>query len=207
MKQSLARVVKRAIDVVVALGMLALLSPVMAVIALLVRVRLGRPVLFRQTRPGRDGVSFEIVKFRTMRDATDANGEPLSDAERMTPLGRRLRSWSLDELPEFVNVLRGDMSLVGPRPLLPEYLDHYTPRQARRHEVRPGVTGLAQLNGRNATTWEERLELDVQYVEQWSLALDFRLLARTVGAVLKREGINADGHATMPRFGESSEQI
>jgi lipopolysaccharide/colanic/teichoic acid biosynthesis glycosyltransferase len=200
MKGTWARLVKRALDIAVSLCVLVVLSPLIAGVALLVRWRLGSPVLFRQSRPGRDGVPFEIIKFRTMRSTTDASGRLLSDAERMTSFGKRLRSWSLDELPEFVNVLRGDMSLVVPRPLLPEYLEHYTPRQARRHEVRPGVTGLAQLNGRNLTTWQERLELDVKYVDEWSLSLDLRLLAQTISAVLTRKGITAEGHETMPLF-------
>jgi sugar transferase EpsL len=194
------RAVKRGVDVVGALGALTVLSPIMAVVALLIRLRLGPPVLFRQPRPGKDGVLFNLLKFRTMSDARDADGRLLPDAERLTPLGRRLRRWSLDELPQFVNVLRGDMSLVGPRPLLPEYLGRYTPRQARRHEMRPGITGVAQLAGRNNTTWAERLERDVWYVEHWSLALDCKLIVRTLAAVVRRTGISAEGHATMPRL-------
>lgn len=192
--------VKRCVDVVGAALAIAALSPVIGLVALGVRLRLGRPVLFRQPRPGKDGVLFDLVKFRTMSDARDSAGKLLPDSERLTPLGRRLREWSLDELPEFANVLRGDMSLVGPRPLLPEYLGHYTPRQARRHAVRPGITGLAQLNGRNLTTWSERLELDVEYVDNWSLMLDLKLMARTLAAVVRRTGISAEGHATMPLF-------
>lgn len=185
---------KRAIDVIgSALGLAVALVP-MAVIAVAVRFTMGSPVLFRQARPGRGGDLFEVTKFRTMR-AGDG-----SDAERLTRLGRWLRSTSLDELPELWNVLVGDMSLVGPRPLLVEYLDLYSDRQARRHEVRPGLTGLAQVAGRNLVDWDERLDLDVQYVEQRSLSLDLRILGRTVLAVLRREGISAEGEATMRPF-------
>ena len=187
---------KRGLDVVIAVVALAILSPVLAAIAVAVRLRMGRPVLFGQLRPGLHGHPFTIYKFRTMR-AGDG-----SDASRLTPLGRRLREWSLDELPELFNVLRGDMSLVGPRPLLPEYLDRYTPTQARRHDVRPGVTGWAQVNGRNASTWDDRLALDVWYVDHRTLGLDLRILARTLGAVARRRGISAPGHATMPKLGE-----
>jgi lipopolysaccharide/colanic/teichoic acid biosynthesis glycosyltransferase len=185
---------KRALDVVGAsLGLLVAGIP-MAVIAIALRLTMGSPVLFRQERPGRHGAPFTILKFRTMR----AGDGP--DAERLTALGRRLRSTSLDELPELWNVLRGDMSLVGPRPLLMEYLDLYTPRQARRHEVRPGLTGLAQVAGRNLVHWEERFELDVQYVDTRTLALDLRIIGRTVASVLRREGISGEGEATMAPF-------
>jgi sugar transferase EpsL len=163
------RLAKRGIDVVGSALALVVLSPLIAVVAIAVRARLGDPVLFRQLRAGKDGALFHLVKFRTMTEARDAEGRLLPDADRLTPLGQRLRAWSLDELPELVNVLRGDMSLVGPRPLLPEYLDRYTDRQARRHTVRPGITGLAQVNGRNLTTWADRLELDVWYVDHQSL--------------------------------------
>ena len=164
-----------------------------------VRVCLGRPVFFRQPRPGLHGRPFALVKFRTMRAGTG------SDAERLTRFGRFLRTTSLDELPELWNVLRGDMSLVGPRPLLMQYLERYTPEQARRHEMKPGITGWAQVNGRNALTWDERFALDVWYVDHWSLALDLRILARTLGAILRRKGITAPGSATMPEFGVKSE--
>ena len=191
---------KRAVDLVV--GSLALigLSPVIASVAAAIRLRMGRPVLFRQLRPGRDGELFTIFKFRTMASAVGATGEPLPDEERLTPLGRKLREWSLDELPELVNVLRGEMSLVGPRPLLPEYLAHYTPAHARRHEVRPGMTGWAQVNGRNATSWAERLDMDVWYVDHWSLRLDLQILLRTLRTVFVRGGIAHEGHVTMPKF-------
>ena len=185
---------KRIIDLTLGSAALLLAAVPMAVIAVTIRVTMGGPVLFRQARPGLHGRSFHLYKFRTMR-----NG-PGSDAERMTRLGALLRSTSLDELPELLNVIRGDMSLVGPRPLLPAYLDRYTPEQARRHDVRPGITGLAQVNGRNALEWEERFRLDVLYVDTWSLALDARLLARTVRSVIAREGISAEGHVTMPEF-------
>lgn len=190
---------KRLLDIVGALFLLILLLPALLVVAVLVRARLGSPVLFRQARPGKGGRPFTMVKFRTM--AVPVAGAPVApDAERLTPFGRRLRASSLDELPELWNVLRGEMSLVGPRPLLMAYLDRYTPEQTRRHEVRPGLTGWAQVNGRNATTWEERLRLDVWYVDNRTVALDLRILLRTVGLVLTRDGINAPGEATMGEF-------
>ncbi|HET7584809.1 MAG TPA: sugar transferase [Gemmatimonadaceae bacterium] len=192
--------VKRAMDLAAALAALVLLSPVMLLAALAVRIALGKPVLFRQTRPGLHGRPFVLYKFRTMRNATAPDGTPLPDAERLTPLGRLLRSTSVDELPEMWNVLKGDLSLVGPRPLLMEYLPLYTPEQARRHDVRPGVTGWAQVNGRNALTWEEKLALDVWYVDHRGTALDLRILLRTLKQVIVRHGISHQGHATMERF-------
>ena len=192
--------VKRTFDVVAASVLLVALAPVMAIVALLVVVKLGRPVLFRQERPGRNGALFTLYKFRTMREAYDESGAPLPDAERLTPFGAWLRRTSLDELPELWNVLKGDMSLVGPRPLLVSYLPHYSPRQARRHEVRPGLTGWAQVNGRNALSWEERFELDVWYVDNRSFWLDLKILARTLARVVKGDGIAAPGSVTMPRF-------
>jgi lipopolysaccharide/colanic/teichoic acid biosynthesis glycosyltransferase len=194
--------VKRAFDIATAGTALVVLAPVMAVVALAVLLRHGRPVLFVQQRPGLDGVPFRLYKFRTMRNACAADGRPLPDEQRLTRLGRVLRATSLDELPELVNVLRGDMSIVGPRPLLPDYLSHYTPSQARRHEVRPGITGLAQVNNRNATTWDERLTTDVWYVDNWSLGLDLRIVMRTVPRVFAGAGVRQEGHATMPRFDE-----
>ncbi|GAB4459012.1 MAG: sugar transferase [Anaerolineae bacterium] len=185
---------------------LLLLAPFLAVIALLVRVKLGAPVLFRQQRPGLHGRPFTIYKFRTMTDARDAKGQFLPDADRLTAFGRLLRRTSLDELPELFNVLRGEMSLVGPRPLLMQYLDRYTPEQARRHEVRPGITGWAQVNGRNALTWEEKFALDVWYVDHQSLWLDLKIILLTIWSVLRREGISQQGHATMPEF-VGTEQI
>lgn len=191
---------KRALDIVVAAVGLILLSPVIALVAWQVRRELGSPVLFRQVRPGLDGQPFEMVKFRTMKDAKDARGNLLPDSERLTPFGRFLRSSSLDELPELWNVLKGDMSLVGPRPLLMEYLPLYSPEQARRHEVRPGVTGWAQVNGRNSLSWEEKFKLDVWYVDNQSPWLDIKILFMTVKKVLVRDGISADGEATMSKF-------
>ena len=191
---------KRLFDLIVAGCGLLLLSPLLVLIAWQVGRRLGSPVLFRQQRPGRDGIPFVIVKFRTMRDAVDAHGEPLADAERLTPFGRALRATSLDELPELWNVLRGDMSLVGPRPLLMEYLPLYSAEQFRRHAVRPGITGLAQVSGRNALSWEEKFRLDVWYVDHRSFWLDLKILWRTLHKVMTREGISAQGEATMPKF-------
>ena len=195
---------KRVFDVVVSATALVVLAPVMGLIALAVWRTMGRPVLFRHVRPGLHGKPFVMYKFRTMRDLRDAAGELLPDETRLTPFGRWLRATSLDELPELLNVLRGEMSLVGPRPLLMEYLERYTPEQARRHEVKPGITGWAQIHGRNNLSWEERLRLDVWYVDHWSLWLDLKILWRTLWMVLRREGISAQGHATMPRFGERS---
>jgi len=191
---------KRVLDILGAGTGLLLLSPVLLVVSLLILRQMGRPVFFRQIRPGLHGRPFGMVKFRTMRDALDAEGNPLPDSERLTRLGRFLRSSSLDELPELWNVLRGEMSLVGPRPLLMEYLPLYSPFQARRHEVRPGVTGWAQVNGRNAITWDEKFALDVWYVDNQSLWLDLRIIGLTIRKVLRREGISAAGEATMPKF-------
>lgn len=190
---------KRVADVVVAAVLLVLVTPLLIVVAALVAMGLGRPVLFRQCRAGLHGQPFEMVKFRTMRPPNLSVGL-VGDRDRLTPLGRWLRATSLDELPTLWNVLRGDMSLVGPRPLLPEYLSRYSPRQARRHEVRPGVTGLAQVRGRNSLNWEEKLEFDVRYVESHNLRVDLSILAATVRTVLRREGINAAGSATAPEF-------
>ncbi len=196
---------KRLFDVIGASLALVLLSPLIAAIAVIVRTRTGSPVFFRQIRPGRNGEPFEIIKFRTMTDERAADGELLPDEERMVDAGRRLRRWSLDELPELVNVVAGDMSLVGPRPLLMEYMSRYTAEQARRHEVRPGVTGLAQVSGRNDLPWERRFELDVWYVDNWSMWLDLKILWRTVGQVVTGRGISEQGSATMTPFDGSSE--
>lgn len=190
---------KRVIDVAVAGVALALTSPLQGLVAIMVRRDVGAPVLFRQVRPGLHGEPFELLKFRTMR-AVDRERGLVDDVDRLTPLGRRLRSTSLDELPTLWNVLRGDMSLVGPRPLLVEYLTLYSPEQQHRHDVRPGLTGLAQVSGRNSIGWDERLRLDLQYVRKHSLRGDLRIILRTIGAVLRREGITAEGDATMPRF-------
>jgi lipopolysaccharide/colanic/teichoic acid biosynthesis glycosyltransferase len=181
--------VKRAIDIVASLSALIVLSPVLLAVALLVRVRLGSPVLFRQVRPGLNERLFEMIKFRSMRDALGHDGWPLPDAERLTPLGRWLRSTSLDELPELWNVLKGDMSLVGPRPLLVEYIGYYTDEEQARFSVRPGITGLAQINGRNETSWDARLAYDICYARGYSLGLDLRILFKTVAKVIRRDGV------------------
>ena len=191
---------KRILDLLLSAGALLVLLPLLLGLGALVRLRLGSPVLFRQPRPGFGGRIFTLCKFRTMTGARDEAGRLLADADRLPPFGRWLRATSFDELPTLWNVLRGDMSLVGPRPLLVEYLPLYTPEQARRHEVRPGVTGWAQVNGRNALSWEKKFELDVWYVTHRSLALDLRILALTVAKVLRREGVAAAGEATMTRF-------
>ena len=191
---------KRACDLALVLVTAPCWLPVVSVVALIVRTQVGRPVLFRQARPGRDGRLFMMVKFRTMTDARDGRGELLPDDLRITPWGRLLRGWSLDELPELWNVLRGEMSLVGPRPLLVRYLDRYTVEQSRRHEVRPGITGLAQVNGRNALGWEDRFALDVRYVDTCSFGLDIRILLRTIGNVAARRGISQPGHVTAQEF-------
>jgi lipopolysaccharide/colanic/teichoic acid biosynthesis glycosyltransferase len=194
------RVGKRALDVAISLAALVLLAPLLAAVAALVRLRLGSPVLFRQQRPGRDGIGFTILKFRTMTDTRGRDGRLLSDAERLTPFGRLLRATSVDELPELWNVLRGEMSLVGPRPLLVQYLSRYSPHQARRHEARPGITGLAQVSGRPAISWNEKYALDVEYVDSASLALDVKILALTLWRVVAREGISQPGHVTAEEF-------
>lgn len=199
-------VAKRAFDLFVAVPLLVVLSPAMALLALAVRLFMGSPVIFRQARPGLHGKPFTIYKFRTMTDAHDAQGNLLPNEQRLTRFGRFLRSTSLDELPELFNVLKGEMSLVGPRPLHTRYLDRYTPEQARRHEVRPGITGWAQVNGRNALTWEQKFEHDVWYVDNRSLGLDFKILWLTALSVLRREGINAEGHVTMPEFRGSHQE-
>lgn len=191
---------KRAIDLILTLVTAPLWLPAMLLTAALVWTRLGRPVLFRQERPGLRGRGFELIKFRTMTDARGPSGQLLADAERLTPFGKWLRASSLDELPELINVLRGDMSLVGPRPLLMKYLPKFSPNHGRRHEVRPGITGLAQISGRNALSWDDRLDLDVEYVDSASPILDFKILLRTVGTVFLRRGITAEGAATMPEF-------
>lgn len=192
--------IRRAVDIVVASIVVAVTAPAMLVIALLVRWRLGAPVIFRQQRPGLHGKPFIMFKFRTLTDARDEHGNVLSDEARATRLGRFLRSTSLDELPEFLNVLKGDMSLVGPRPLMMQYLGRYSPAQARRHEVKPGVTGLAQVTGRNALTWEEKFALDVRYVDDQSFRLDCWILAKTVSQVLKFRDAAAEGFVSAPEF-------
>ena len=191
---------KRLLDLVLTVPALIILSPLLIVLGFLVRLKLGSPVLFRQMRPGLNEIPFVMLKFRTMSDARDEHGELLPDAQRLTRFGVFLRKSSIDELPEIINVLKGDMSLVGPRPLLMQYLDRYTPEQARRHEVKPGITGWAQIHGRNALTWEEKFKLDVWYVDHWSLWLDIKILIVTVWKILRREGINQPGQATMEEF-------
>jgi sugar transferase EpsL len=191
---------KRLFDLLLAVPGLVVLSPLLAVLALLIRWRLGVPILFRQARPGHLGRPFTLYKFRTMTNERDRDGRLLGDAERLTGLGRLMRSFSLDDLPNAFNVLRGEMSVVGPRPLLMEYLDRYTPEQARRHLVLPGITGWAQVNGRNDLSWEDKFRLDVWYVDHWSLRLDLKILALTAWKVLRREGISQAGYATAPEF-------
>lgn len=196
---------KRLLDIVIASSALVLLSPVYALVAYKVKKNLGSPVLFRQVRPGLNGKPFEMIKFRSMKDAVDAQGNPLPDSERLTPFGQMLRSSSLDEMPELWNVIKGEMSIVGPRPLLMEYLPFYNEQQAKRHNVRPGITGYAQVNGRNAISWEKKFELDTWYVENRSLWLDFKIMLKTVQKVLSKDDISAEGEATMSKFTGTSE--
>ena len=191
---------KRAFDLIAVIVTAPLWVPLLGTVALLVRIKLGAPIFFRQARPGLGAEIFELVKFRTMLDTRDHEGRPLPDAARLAPFGRWLRATSLDELPELWNVLRGEMSLVGPRPLLVQYLERYSSRQTRRHEVRPGLTGLAQVMGRNGLSWEEKFEWDVRYVETHGCGLDAKILLLTIKAVLLREGVSAEGEATMPEF-------
>lgn len=193
-------IVKRLFDIIVASILAFLFAPIIMIIALLVWHKLGSPILFRQTRPGLHGRPFEMIKFRTMRNDYDEDGAPLSDAQRLTRFGKLLRATSLDELPELWNVIKGEMSLVGPRPLLMEYLPLYSPKQSRRHEVRPGLTGWAQVNGRNSLSWEERFELDLFYVDNRTLLLDIKIIWLTIRSVLSREGVNTKEGLTMPLF-------
>ena len=206
MKRIYTGVPKRALDIAVSGLMLVVLSPLLALLSVLVRVKLGSPVLFRQLRPGRFGVPFTIYKLRSMTDARDAKGELMPDSVRLTKFGEFLRRTSLDELPELLNVLKGDMSLVGPRPLLTEYLSRYSPEQARRHDVLPGITGWAQINGRNAISWERKFAADLWYVDHLSLRLDIWILFVTMWRVVRREGISQPHHATMPEF-KGSEKV
>lgn len=199
-RKSKVNVVKRVFDLASSLLLLAICAPFLALTALSVRLAMGSPILLRQARPGLNGQPFTFLKFRSMTEACDADGRLLPDAQRLTPFGHWLRRSSLDELPQLINVLRGDMSLVGPRPLLMEYLPLYSPRQARRHEVRPGITGWAQVNGRNAISWEEKFEYDVWYVEHQSFALDMKILFMTLARLFQRADVSHGGHATMPRF-------
>ncbi|KRI40258.1 sugar transferase [Acinetobacter baumannii] len=197
---------KRLLDIVIASSALVLLSPVYALVAYKVKKNLGSPVLFRQLRPGLHGKPFEMVKFRTMKDALDLDGSPLPDSERLSAFGKMLRATSLDEMPELWNVIKGDMSIVGPRPLLMEYLPLYNREQAKRHNVRPGITGHAQVNGRNAISWEKKFELDTWYVENQSLWLDFKIMLKTVKKVIAKDDISAEGEATMTKFTGTPEQ-
>ena len=196
---------KRLLDIIIASIALILLSPLYAFVAYKVKKNLGSPVLFRQVRPGLHGKPFEMIKFRTMKDALDEQGNPLPDSERLTPFGKMLRSTSLDEMPELWNVIKGDMSVVGPRPLLMEYLPLYNKEQAKRHDVRPGMTGHAQVNGRNAISWEEKFKLDTWYVENQSTLLDFKIMLKTVKKVLAKDDISAEGEATMTKFTGSNQ--
>jgi sugar transferase EpsL len=193
-------IAKRILDITLSAAFLIFFLPLLLILAAVVYFKLGRPILYRQMRPGLHGKPFALYKFRTMGQQRDATGRLLPDAQRLNTFGRFLRATSLDELPEFWNVMRGDMSLVGPRPLLMQYLDRYTPEQFRRHERLPGITGWAQVNGRNALSWEKRFQLDVWYVDNWSFWLDFRILILTIVKMFKSEGITAEGHATMPEF-------
>lgn len=193
-------IIKRVFDILFALGGLILLSPVFIICAILIRINLGSPIFFKQKRIGKKNKEFEMIKFRSMKDAFDKDGNALPDSQRMTKLGKTLRSLSLDELPEFINILKGDMSLIGPRPLLVQYLPLYNERQIKRHNVTPGLTGWAQVNGRNNLKWSEKFELDVWYVENWSLWIDIKIFFMTFYKVFKREGINQEGQATMEFF-------
>ncbi|WP_104516508.1 sugar transferase [Acinetobacter indicus] len=198
---------KRLVDIVIALIALIILSPIFLIVAYKVRQNLGSPIFFLQERPGKDAKIFKMIKFRSMKDAFDKNGNPLPDEHRITPFGQKLRATSLDEMPQLINVLNGDMSIVGPRPQMKEFLDHYTPEQMRRHEVKPGMTGLAQVSGRNNLSWEEKFALDVQYVEQQSILLDFKIMLKTVKVMLNKEGINApDQTVGAERFSGSSQE-
>ncbi|MBU3846721.1 MAG: sugar transferase [Candidatus Acinetobacter avistercoris] len=186
---------KRILDIIIAITALIILSPIFAFIAFKVKNNLGSPIFFVQKRPGKEGKIFRMIKFRSMKDAFDKNGYPLPDEARITPFGKKLRSTTLDEMPQLINVLRGEMSIVGPRPQMPEFMEHYTPHQMRRHEVRPGMTGLAQVSGRNNLSWEEKFELDVKYVETHNTWLDFKIMFKTVKVMLNKEGINAPDQA------------
>jgi sugar transferase EpsL len=202
MNRKIQLLIKRLFDIIVSLTLIILLAPLILFIALLIWFTMGRPILFRQRRVGYKGQVFTIYKFRTMTEERDENGNLLPDEQRLTRFGRFLRETSLDELPELFNVLKGNMSLVGPRPLLVEYLPYYTPEERKRHNMRPGITGWAQVNGRNAITWDQKLALDVWYVDNWSLWLDFKIILMTIIKVIKREGISTNGYATAPRLDE-----
>lgn len=193
---------KRLVDILISLIALIILSPIFLLVTYKVRKNLGSPVLFYQERPGKDGKLFKMIKFRSMKDAVDKDGNPLPDAQRITPFGHKLRSTTLDEMPQLINVLKGDMSIVGPRPQMKDFLEHYTPEQMRRHEVKPGMTGLAQVSGRNNLSWDEKFELDIEYVETLSIMLDFQIMLKTIKVMAAKEGINAPNQAVgAARFG------
>jgi len=194
------QIVKRVIDVCGALAGLIILSPVLLTVAIMVRLTMGSPIIFTQIRPGLNQKPFKIMKFRSMKNATDASGKPLSDGERLTKFGEIMRGLSLDELPQLINILKGDMSIVGPRPLLFDFFPYYSETEMRRHEVKPGITGLAQVNGRNNLNWDARLQMDVEYIDNYSIALDIKIILKTIMVVLRREGIKTDGHATFLRL-------
>lgn len=197
---------KRLVDIMISLIAIILLSPIFFIVALKVRQNLGSPIFFIQERPGKNGKTFKMIKFRSMKDAVDKNGHPLPDEERITPFGKKLRSTTLDEMPQLINVLKGDMSIVGPRPQLCEFMEHYTPHQMRRHEVKPGMTGLAQVNGRNNLSWEEKFELDVRYVKSRTILLDFKIMFKTVKVMLNKDGINApDQEVGASRFSSQND--
>ena len=205
-KRRIQLFIKRLFDIIAAIAGLVALSPLLLFLAIVVRLKIGSPVLFHQTRPGLNGRLFIIYKFRTMLNALDSKAPPLPDSDRLTAFGKFLRSTSLDELPELFNVLKGDMSIVGPRPLMTKYLDRYTSEQARRHDVKPGITGWAQINGRNAVTWKDKFRLDVWYVDNWSLLVDFKIIFKSFVYVLKREGISQKDRATVDEFMGTAEQ-
>ena len=199
---------KRLVDIVIVIIALILLSPIFLLVAYKVRKNLGAPIFFYQERPGKNGKLFKMIKFRSMKDAFDQEGNPLPDENRITPFGQKLRSTTLDEMPQLINVLKGDMSIVGPRPQLVEFLEHYTPEQMRRHEVRPGMTGLAQVSGRNNLDWEDKFKLDIEYVDTHTLGLDFKIMLRTVLVLLKKEGINAPNQVVgASRFSKNTEKV
>lgn len=198
-------IVKRAIDICGATSGLIILSPVVAVVAIMVFATMGSPIIFTQSRPGLNKQPFKIMKFRSMKNAVDARGKPLSDEQRLTKFGKLMRSLSLDELPQLINILKGEMSIVGPRPLLFDFLPYYSEIEMRRHEVKPGVTGLAQVNGRNNLNWDERLKMDVEYVDNWSIWLDIKIIIKTILVVIKRDGVKTDGHATFLRLDDYRE--
>lgn len=195
-----SKILKRGFDICASAVALIIFSPVIAVVAVMVLLTMGRPIFFRQIRPGLNGKPFEILKFRSMKNATDSSGKPLSDAQRLTRFGDIMRSYSLDELPQLINILKGDMSVVGPRPLLYDFFPYYTAKEMRRHEVKPGITGPAQINGRNNLNWDDRLEMDVDYVDNWSLWTDIKIILQTILVVLKRDGVKTDGYATFLRL-------